>query len=70
MCRSHLTVLLSLVRSTHIRRLPFGLGTTMIPAHQSVGCSTLAMTPIASILLISCFTLGIRGNAALLGLRV
>ena len=66
MCCSRLTFSLSLVRSTHIRRLLFGLGTTTIPAHQSIGCSTLVMTPIASILLSSCFTLGIRGNATLL----
>ena len=69
MCHSRLILSLSLVRSTQIQRLPFGLGTTTIPGHQSVGCSTLVMTPIASILLSSCFTLGIRGNATLLGVE-
>ena len=69
MCLSLLKFSLSLVRSRHIHSLLFGLGTITIPAHQSVGCSTLAMTPIFFILFSSCFTLGIRGNAILLGVE-
>ena len=67
---SILKLSLNLVKSTHIQKLPFDLGTTTIPAHQSVGCSTLVMTPIFSILSSSCFTLGIKGNAILLGLEI
>ena len=70
MCRFRLMFSLSLVRSTYIQRLPFGLGTTIILAHQSVGCSTLVITPIAFILSSFCFTFGIRGNGILLGLEI
>ena len=48
-CRSRWTLWLSLVRSTQRRTFPFGFGTTTKPAHQSVGCSTLAITPSSSI---------------------
>ena len=65
-CRSRQTLSLSLVRSTHIRTFQFGFGTTTIPVHQSVGCSTLAMTPRRSIRSSSSFTSCIRGIATLL----
>ena len=48
---------LSLVKSTHVRILLSGLGMTTMPAHQSVGMSTLEMTPKFSIRSNSAFTL-------------
>ena len=47
---------------------PFpGLGTTTMPAHQSVGSSIFEMTPRVSILSSSSFTFGSRGIGTLLG---
>ena len=60
------TLSLSLVRSTQIHTFPFGFGTTTMPAHQSVGCSTLVMTPNFSIHSSSCLTGCISGIATLL----
>ena len=37
-CRSLFTEAFNLCKSTQMRTLPFGLGTTTIGAHQSVGC--------------------------------
>ena len=64
---SRQTLSFSLVRSTQILTLPFGFGTTTIPAHHSVGCFTLEITPRPSILWSSAFTFGRRGRATLLG---
>ena len=47
--------------------LPSDLGTTTMPAHQSVGMSTLEMTPKFSIRSNSAFILLIRGSATLRG---
>lgn len=69
MCRSLLTLSLSLVRSTQIRTLSAVFGTTTIPAHQSVGSSTFEMTPNSSIRCNSDLTLGSSGIATLLGVE-
>ena len=58
---------LSLVKSIHVRILLSGLGTTTMPAHQSLGMSTLEMTPKFSMRSNSAFTLLIRGSATLRG---
>ena len=50
-----------------MRILPLGLGTTTMPAHQSVGMSTLEMTPRFSMHYNSAFTLLVRGSATLRG---
>ena len=50
-----------------MRILLSGFGTTTMPAHQSVGMSTLEMTPRFSIRSNSAFTLLIRGSATLRG---
>ena len=52
------------LRSKHMRILPSGLGTTTMPEHQSLGMSTLEMTPRFSIRSNSAFTLLIRGSSA------
>ena len=52
MCLSQHTLLFNCVKSTQIRTLLLYLGTTTIPAHQSVSTSTLRMTPSAS----TCFS--------------
>ena len=59
---------LSLVKLTHVRLLLTGLGTTTMTAHQSVGMSSLEMTPKFSIRSNSAFTLLIRGSATLRGI--
>ena len=64
-CRSLFTLLLSLVRSTQMRTFPFFLGTTTIPAHQSVGSFTLAITPWSSIRVSSSLTAFINGIGTL-----
>ena len=61
MCRSRFTHLLRWVRSTQIRIFSFAFGTTTSPAHQSVGCVTFEMTPIASMRPSSSRTLPPRG---------
>ena len=66
-CLSLLTNLFSFVRSTLILTQPPGLGTTTIPEHQSVGSSTLDMTPNSSILSNSACNLGSSGIGTLLG---
>ena len=48
-CHSHRTLWLSLVRSTQMRTFPFSFGTTTMPANQSVGYFTVAITPSFSI---------------------
>ena len=48
-CTSLCTHSLRGFRSTHIRMDPFCFGTTTIPAHHFVGCSTFDITPISSI---------------------
>ena len=45
---SRRTALFRAVRSTQMRTVSFGFGTTTIPEHQSVGPSTREMTPSAS----------------------
>lgn len=65
-CRSRRTLSLSLVRSTQMHTFPPGLGTTTILTHQSVGCSTLAITPSRSSHSSSSFTGCIRDIATLL----
>ena len=57
----------SFVRSTHIRILPLGLGTTAMSARQSAVMSTLEITPNFSILSSSSLTFFMRGSATLLG---
>ena len=52
---SLLTYLLSLLKSTHTLTFPLLLGVTTMGAHQSVGWSTLDMTPVSSILSNSSF---------------
>ena len=47
-CFSLHTLMFSFVKSTQMRMLLLGLGTTTIPAHQSVGSSTLVITPMFS----------------------
>ena len=69
MRRSLWTHSFSFVRSTQIRTFPFGFGTTTIPAHQSVGLSTLVMTPNCSMRCNSACTLGSNGSATLLGVE-
>ena len=49
-----------------MRILPSGLGTTTMPEHQSLGMSTLEMTPRFSIHSNSAFTLLIRGSSVTL----
>ena len=49
-----------------MRILPSGLGTTTMPEHQSLGMSTLEMTPRFSIRSNAAFTLLIRGSSATL----
>ena len=68
-CLSRLTLRLSLVRSTQILTRELLLGTTTIPEHHSVGCSTFAITPILSILCSSWCTLLSRGIATLRGVE-
>ena len=65
---SRWTALLSSVRSTQIRTLPFGLRTGTIPAHHSVGAVTGEMTPCSSIVSIWLFTFGNRGWGSFRGL--
>ena len=48
-CRSLHMLSFNRLRSTPMRTWPFGLGTTTMPAHQSVGSLTLMMTPNFSI---------------------
>lgn len=55
------------MRSTDIRILPSGFGTTTMPAHQLVGVSTLEITPSFSIRSNSSLTFFIWGNATLIG---
>ena len=50
------------LRSTQIRRVPFALGTTTIPAHQGVGSSTGDITPSDSIRASSSSTFGCCGS--------
>ncbi|CAB1441570.1 unnamed protein product [Pleuronectes platessa] len=50
-----------------MRTLPAFLGTTTIPAHQSVGSSILVITPIFSIRSISSLTFPISGRGTLRG---
>ncbi len=57
----------NLERSTHIRTAPDFFGTTTIPAHQSVGSSTLLITPNVSIRRSSSLTFPIRGSGIRLG---
>jgi len=64
-CLSRQMLSFNLLRSTQMRTFPLGLGTTTSPAHHSVGCSTLSMTPNASILVSSSLTFGRRGIATL-----
>ena len=64
---SRFTPLLSLVRSTHKRIAPFGLGAMVSPEHHSVGISTGSITFINSILSISSFTFSLRPAAILRG---
>ena len=52
---------------SHILTMPFGLGTTTIPAHHSVEVVTFEITPSFSILSNSAFTLGNKGTATRLG---
>ena len=65
-CRSRRTLSFNFVKSTQILTSSF-FGTTTIGAHQSVGCSTLTITPASSILLSSFFVLSISGKATRLG---
>ena len=67
MCLSLCTLAFNFVKSTQMRILPLGLGTTTIPTHQSVGLSTLVIIPMFSIRVSSCFTLGNNGRATLHG---
>ena len=62
-CTARTTLLLSGLRSTHIRTLPDFLGTMTIPAHQGVGSSTLEITPMASMLASSSATFEHSGRA-------
>ena len=61
------TLSLSLVRSTQIHTSSFFFGTTTSPNHQSVGTSTLEITPCSSILSSWTFTFSFRGRATRLG---
>ena len=66
-CLSLCTLLFSLVKSTQIQTFPFAFGTTTMPEHHSVGCSTFSITPNCNILCNSASTLGKRGIATRLG---
>lgn len=66
-CLSHLTLLLSWVRSTKMRTFPLPFDTTTIPAHQSVGSLMLVISPSLSILASSSFTGCIRRTTTLRG---
>ncbi|MEQ2190816.1 hypothetical protein XENOCAPTIV_011127, partial [Xenoophorus captivus] len=68
-CFSLMMYLFSSVRSMHILTLPELLGTTTIGAHQSVGSSTLVMTPSCCIRLSYSLTLGRRGRNICLGVE-
>ena len=57
----------SLVRSTQMRTLSLVLGTTTIPAHHSVGSSTLEMMSSCSIRESSSFTFDKSGMGTLRG---
>ena len=60
----------TLVISTDIRILRFGLGAVTIPAHQSEGWSTFVITPSFSILVSSSFALLFIGNGIRLGVVI
>ena len=66
-CLSRQTFWFSFVRSTQIRSRPLPFGTSTIPAHQSVGPSTLEVTSRSSIRCSSFLTLSRSGRATLLG---
>ena len=66
-CLSLQTLSLSFVKSTQIRSLSLGFGTTTMPAHHSVGSLILVITPMLSILSNSFLTLGLSGSATHLG---
>ena len=59
----HSRLILSFKRkkSQQLRMEPFALGTIAIPAHQSVGCSTLQMSPSFSMRFSSCDTCSVIG---------
>ena len=65
-CRSRRTLSFSFVKSTQILTSSFFRTTTM-GAHQSVGSSTLTITPVSSIILSAFFVLSISGKATRLG---
>ena len=70
MCLSLRILWFNLVKLTHIhpvRTFPLLFGTTTIPAHHSVGSSTLQITPNSCIHLSSCSTLDLSGMGILLG---
>ena len=56
-----------IVKSTHIRTFPLLFGTTTIPAHHSVGSSTLRITPNSCIRFSSYSTLDLSGMGIRLG---
>ena len=62
-CLSCCTLLFNLVRSTQIQTFPLAFGTTTIPDHQDVGCSTFSITPKCCILFSSASTLSRSGMA-------
>ena len=66
-CLSRQTFWFSFVRSAQIRSRPLPFGTSTIPAHQSVGPSTLEVTSRSSIHCSSFLTLSRSGRATLLG---
>ena len=68
-CVSRSTLSLRGFRSTQMRTLPFFLGTTTIPAHQSVGTSTLEMTSRVSMRLSSSRTFSRRGMGTFLAVK-
>ena len=55
------------IKFHQIRMLLLGFGTTMMPAHHSVGSLILVITPMLSILSNSFLTLGLSESATRLG---
>ncbi len=66
--RSLHTASFNLAKSTHIQIFPFYFTTGTIPAHHSIGCSILDITPILSIRSNSSLILFSKGISTLRGI--